>query len=139
MHADLNMIAMIGTSDQPCWLTEACKLSSFFSGLARLPLISVNLDTVQTNIIIFQLKPGAPDKAVFLRNLRERHGVLMSGFLKGVRAVTHFDVSEEDCQYALAAVEESLQLGEVQSNGAASNKAKQELHQNVNGTLKGYE
>ncbi|KAL0041429.1 hypothetical protein WJX79_003085, partial [Trebouxia sp. C0005] len=40
--------------------------------LAKLPLVSINLDTVETNIIIFQLKPGAPDKAVFLRNLRER-------------------------------------------------------------------
>ena len=25
-HEDLNMIAMIGTNDQPCWLAEACKL-----------------------------------------------------------------------------------------------------------------
>ena len=24
-HEDLNMIAIIGTSDQPCWLAEACK------------------------------------------------------------------------------------------------------------------
>ena len=23
---DLNMIAMIDTSDQPCWLAEACKI-----------------------------------------------------------------------------------------------------------------
>lgn len=107
--------------------------------LSKLPLIIINLDYVQTNIIIFQLKEGAPDKAVFLRNLRERHGVLMSGFLKGVRAVTHFDVSAEDCRYALSAVEECLQLHEVESNGHISEKAKKELHQQVNGTLKGYE
>ena len=25
-YEDLNMIAMIGTSDQPCWLAEACKI-----------------------------------------------------------------------------------------------------------------
>ena len=25
-HEDLNMIAIIGTSDQPCWLAEACKI-----------------------------------------------------------------------------------------------------------------
>ena len=24
-YEDLNMIAMIGRSDQPCWLAEACK------------------------------------------------------------------------------------------------------------------
>ena len=26
MHEDLNMIAMIGTSDRPCWMAEACKI-----------------------------------------------------------------------------------------------------------------
>ncbi len=24
-HDDLNMVAMIGTSDRPCWLAESCK------------------------------------------------------------------------------------------------------------------
>lgn len=109
------------------------------AGLAKLPHIQIDLSTVQTNIIIFKLDAGAPDKAVFLRNLRERHGVLMSGFLRGVRAVTHYDVSAEDCQYALTAVEDCLQLAEGQSNGQASNMAKAELHQRVNGSLKGYE
>ena len=64
----------------------------------------------------------------------------MSGFLKGVRAVTHFDVGAEDCQYALKAVEECLQLDVFKSsNGEVSSKGKIELHQHVNGTLKGYE
>ena len=108
-------------------------------GLAQLPHIHVNLETVHTNIIIFQLTEGAPDKAVFLRNLRERHGVLMSGFLKGVRAVMHFDVTTEDCKYALEAVRDCLQLEDVSSNGKVSGKAKTELHEHINGTLKGYE
>lgn len=63
----------------------------------------------------------------------------MSGFLNGVRAVTHFDVSAEDCQYAVKAVEECLQLDVVKSNGEVSSKAKTELHRHVNGSLKGYE
>ncbi len=130
LHAPANAACTEWQNDHIC---------SSIAGLAKLPLVSINLDTVETNIIIFQLKPGAPDKAVFLRNLRERHGVLMSGFLKGVRAVTHFDVSAEDCKYALMAVEECLQLGEVHSNGEMNGKARQELHQNVNGSLKGYE
>lgn len=110
------------------------------TGLAKHPLITVDLDTVQTNIIIFELNPGAPDKRVFLTNLREKHGVLMSGFLKGVRAVTHFDVSPEDCEYALSAVQDCLELNEVSENdGAISNKAKQELHQHVSPSLRGYE
>ena len=112
---------------------------SVYAGLAKLPLVVIDLSTVQTNIVVFQLKPGSPDKAVFLKNLRERHGVLMSGFLNGVRAVTHCDVSAEDCQYALTAVENCLQLDVMKSNGELSSKAKTELHQHVNGTLKGYE
>lgn len=94
---------------------------------------------MQSNIVIFQLKPGAADKATFLRNLRERHGVLMSGFLRGVRAVTHYDVSTADCQYALKAVEDCLLLNKVQSDGQVSSKAKEKLHEHVNRSLKGYE
>ena len=60
----------------------------------------------------------------------------MSGFLKGVRAVTHFDVTTEDCKYALSAVEECLHLENVSSNGKVSGKAKTELHEHINGTLK---
>ncbi len=63
----------------------------------------------------------------------------MSGFLNGVRAVTHFDVTSEDCKYALSAVEDCLQLTEIKSNGEMSGRAKKELHQHVNGSLKGYE
>ena len=63
----------------------------------------------------------------------------MSAFLDGVRAVTHYDVGSVDCQYALRAVEDCLQLAEIQSNGEISSKAKADLHQRVNGSLKGYE
>ncbi len=134
VHPHLHALA-----DEACTERQNDRVCCSIAGLAKLPLVSINLDTVETNIIIFQLKPGAPDKAVFLRNLRERHGVLMSGFLKGVRAVTHFDVTAEDCKYALLAVEECLQLIEVHTNGEMNGKAKKELHQKVNGSLKGYE
>ena len=29
-HEDLNMIAITGTSDQPCWLAKACKILLLF-------------------------------------------------------------------------------------------------------------
>ena len=37
LNEDLNMIAMTGTSDQPCWLAEACIFFIFF--LLPLPLV----------------------------------------------------------------------------------------------------
>lgn len=109
------------------------------AGLVELPLVSIDLNTVQTNIIIFNLKPGAPEKAAFLRNLWERHGVLMTAFFGGIRAVTHYDVGSADCAYALRAVEDCLQLGAAQSNGEVCGKAKADLHHRVNGSLKDYE
>ena len=48
---------------------------------------------VQTNIVVFQLAPGAPDAATLVARARER-GVLLNAFAaRTVRAVTHLDVS----------------------------------------------
>jgi threonine aldolase len=58
--------------------------------------------TVETNIIIFGLveRPGVPDAAVFVDRCRER-GVLLNAFgPRTVRAVTHLDVTAEDCREA---------------------------------------
>jgi threonine aldolase len=59
--------------------------------------IGLDLATVQTNIIVFRLAPNAPDAATLVERARER-GVLVSAFgPRTVRAVTHLDVSLQDC------------------------------------------
>ena len=61
--------------------------------VAGSPLVQIDLATVQTNIVIFRLAPGAMDAATLVARARER-GVLVSAFAaRTVRAVTHLDVS----------------------------------------------
>ncbi len=56
--------------------------------------------TVQTNIVIFSLAPGAPDAAAVVAAARAR-GVLVVAFgPRIVRAVTHLDVTREQCEHA---------------------------------------
>ena len=44
--------------------------------IAASPRVNLDLATVQTNIIVFRLKPGAPDAATVVARSRER-GVLL--------------------------------------------------------------
>jgi threonine aldolase len=68
--------------------------------LAKLPGVSLDLATVQSNIVIFRMEEGAPDASVIVACAEER-GVLVSVFgVRIVRAVTHLDVSREQCQRA---------------------------------------
>ena len=68
--------------------------------LAASPRIALDLATVQTNILVFSLKDGAPDAATFVARAKE-HGVLLFAFgPRTVRAVTHLDVTRDQCQLA---------------------------------------
>jgi threonine aldolase len=68
--------------------------------LAELPRVEVDLATVQSNIVIFRMAQGAPDAAAIVGRAQEA-GVLVSAFAaRTVRAVTHLDVSREQCRRA---------------------------------------
>jgi threonine aldolase len=68
--------------------------------LALSPRIELDLATVQTNILVFRLGHGAPDAATVVSQARER-GVLIFAFgPRTIRAVTHLDVSTEQCARA---------------------------------------
>jgi threonine aldolase len=77
--------------------------------LARCRHVDLDLTTVQTNILVFRLRPDAPDAASVVNQARAR-GVLIFAFgPRTVRAVTHLDVSAEQCARAaeiLAAIVE---------------------------------
>ena len=64
--------------------------------LAHHPALTLDLAAVQTNIIVFAVSMPV---ALFVETLRER-GVLVVPFKGQVRAVTHNDVSAEDCRQA---------------------------------------
>ncbi len=70
--------------------------------LAGCPTVQLDLASVQTNIVVFHLKPGAPDAAAVVAAARAR-GVLLNAFgPRTVRAVTHLDVSAAQCDQAAA-------------------------------------
>jgi threonine aldolase len=77
------------------------------AAVAKHEAAEIDLATVQTNMVIFQLRKGE-DAAAFCAALKER-GVL-AGALgpRVVRFVTHFDVSREDCVRAAEVAGEIL-------------------------------
>lgn len=76
--------------------------------LAGCPAVQLDLATVQTNIVVFRLAPGAVDAATLVARARER-GVLINAFAeRTARAVTHLDVSGEQVVRAAGILSELL-------------------------------
>jgi threonine aldolase len=77
--------------------------------IAKLPGVRLDLATVQSNIIIFHMEEGAPDAATIAARAKEL-GVLLSVFgPRKLRAVTHLDVSREDCARAAESLAQVIQ------------------------------
>src|SRR5829696_8923965 len=68
--------------------------------LAAVPGVAVDLAGLETNIIVFRLGDGAPDAATVLERARARDVLVMAFGRRTVRAVTHLDVSRDDCALA---------------------------------------
>jgi threonine aldolase len=76
---------------------NARRIAESIAGLAG---IRLDLATVQSNIVIWQMAPDAPDAATIVARAREA-GVLISALAaRTVRAVTHMDVSAGQCERA---------------------------------------
>ena len=68
--------------------------------LAASPLVVLDPAAVRTNILVFGLAPAAPDAATVVAGARER-GVLVFAYgVRKIRAVTHLDVTREECARA---------------------------------------
>jgi threonine aldolase len=71
--------------------------------VASMPGLSVDLESVQTNIIVIDFADSgiSPEEGT---NMLEKHGVLVIPFGgTTVRAVTHLDIDDEDIQKAISA------------------------------------
>jgi len=76
-------------------------------GIASLPYISLDLDTVQTNIVFFDVQPPISGEEV-AAGLRAA-GVRLTAFgPQTLRFVTHYAVSAEDVERVLLAMKEIL-------------------------------
>src|SRR5271157_5786978 len=79
--------------------------------LAGLRGVSLDLRTVQSNIVIFQTEEGAPDAATVVARAQEK-GVLVSAFAaRTLRAVTHLDVTRDQCRHAADLLAEVIERG----------------------------
>ena len=73
-------------------------------GLAEIPEIMIDLDRVQTNIVIFRLRDGAGSPDAFVDAMRGS-GVLIGGIGKNrLRMVTHYGISRADIDLTLRSV-----------------------------------
>ena len=73
-------------------------------GIAGLAGVRLDLAHVETNIVIFDLDPPAPDAAEFIAACAEQGLYFSQVDARKVRAVTHKDVGTEACQRAVRIV-----------------------------------
>jgi threonine aldolase len=77
------------------------------NAVAQCNVAEIDLESVQTNIVIFALRAGC-DASAFCTALREK-GILASAIgLHAVRFVTHFDVGRHDCEQAAELTRQTL-------------------------------
>jgi threonine aldolase len=64
------------------------------------PGVELDIEAVETNIVVFRLGEGAPDAATVVARAKDRGVLVMAFAARTVRAVTHLDVTAEDCATA---------------------------------------
>ena len=68
--------------------------------VAAVPGVALDLGTLESNIVVFHLGDGAPDAATVVERARAQDVLVMAFGPRTVRAVTHLDVTREDCATA---------------------------------------
>ena len=68
--------------------------------LASCAGVRIDLARLESNIVVFRLEDGAPDAGTVVALAREAGVLVMAFGPRTVRAVTHLDVSREDCETA---------------------------------------
>jgi threonine aldolase len=77
--------------------------------LATCPRVRLDLETVQTNIVVFHLDSGTADGAAVAARAKER-GVLLFPFgARTLRLVTHLDVTRAQCEEAAGILREVIE------------------------------
>jgi threonine aldolase len=76
--------------------------------LAACAGVDLDLDSLETNILVFRLREGAPDAATVVARAAERAVQVLAFGARTVRAVTHLDVSRADCEAAAEALAEAV-------------------------------
>ncbi|HMF65385.1 MAG TPA: low-specificity L-threonine aldolase [Edaphobacter sp.] len=101
---------LIALKEMPARLTEDHANARLLAeAIAAEPGAEIDLDAVQTNIVIFKLRDDS-DAAAFCVALQQK-GILASAVgPHSVRFVTHLDVDRKECEQAASVVSEQLRL-----------------------------
>jgi len=81
-------------------------------GLAAIPGITLNVDKVQTNIVIFSLEGSGMQSPEFISELRKRNILLLPVDDIRVRMVTHLELDRAAIDQAIEAVSEIMRKHE---------------------------
>ena len=76
--------------------------------LAACAAVEIDLDGLETNIVVFHLRPGAAPAAAVVARAADRGVLVMAFGPRTVRAVTHLDVGRADCERAAEALAEAV-------------------------------
>ncbi len=72
--------------------------------IAELPGVSIDLDTVQTNIVIFEFGTAYLSAEEFVQKLRQQHILMIHFGTAKIRAVTHLHITDEDIETTISAM-----------------------------------
>ena len=100
---------MIALEDSPNVLSEDhANAKRLAEGVAELHGITINPETVQTNIVIFDVADTGKTTSQISQGLKEQ-GVLANGInVREMRMVTHYDVSRAEIEKALEAIRQVI-------------------------------
>ncbi len=91
----------------PKLLDDHANAKRLSEGVANLVGVAIDAEKVVTNIVIFDVSGTGLSPAQICDELKER-GILAIGFGSAVRMVTHYDVSRDDIEATLAAMQEII-------------------------------
>jgi threonine aldolase len=96
---------LVAMEDSPGKLhDDHCNARFLADGLARIPGVQMDPQKVATNIVVFDVLGTGRAPAELSTQLKQR-GVLMNAINeRQMRAVTHYDITREDCAQALDAL-----------------------------------
>ncbi|MCX6157577.1 MAG: low-specificity L-threonine aldolase [Ignavibacteriota bacterium] len=78
----------------------------FAKEISALEKVNINIDAVQTNIVVFEVKGIVKDE--FLGHMKDKGVLMSSGSYSNIRAVFHLDVSREEVVKAVKLIKEYL-------------------------------
>jgi threonine aldolase len=84
------------------------KAKCFAQEICMLKDITVDLSTIQTNIIIFRLNRSDEEVNKFKSSLKEKGVLISDGSYGSLRALCHLDVSMEEVKEAAEIIKNSL-------------------------------